>query len=445
MSWLAYVCKTKAASYRIFVNAILLISTITWILIIYFYSEIILNKNENVEDFDFSAFSTKTKATEPLNQYFLIHESILNSRENSSKRIMFNGDSNGILKGSPKGGYGNRLNSVISSILIAILLDTQINIKWQHIDTYISTPIKSLFDISLSENEGLSFVNFRMSSFHFKGKQAYWPQKSFEILSQTHLPTNYKRYFLEYADPFFMEICSNSLYFEKILYYNLASLEALNQALNSSNSDKMEAHFRVGFEVGGNLLNRIWKPSQALQREIDAYLDSYFNKTEYFIIGFQLRYGSKWTKEHQSDGIFLDDENYLDTLKFINCALAIENEYLMKNKGNKLKKFKWFVATDLESQLSKLSQEYPDKIISASGKIAHVHFESEAYKRAIMDIELLSKCDELIITGGSTFGWIPSMKSLKPPFYINGLSNMRKCERVNFSRPPLMPTGAAVF
>ena len=136
----------------------------------------------------------------------------------------------------------------------------------------------------------------------------------------------------------------------------------------------------------------------------------------------------------------------MDTLKFINCALKIENDYLESNRGNKFKRFKWFVASDLETQVQQLSLAYPGKVITAKGKIAHVHFEADAYKRAIIDIELLSKCDELVITGGSTFGWMAAMKTLKMPYYINGLSRqMRRCERASLSRPPLMPTSSAIF
>jgi hypothetical protein len=192
-------------------------------------------------------------------------------------------------------------------------------------------------------------------------------------------------------------------------------------------------------------LNRIWRPNADLQLEIDNYIQNIFNNfTDTYVIGIQLRYGSKWTSEHQSDNIYLNE--YMDTLKFINCALNIENAYLQANRGKKLKRFKWFIATDLEMQLKKLSNDYPNKVVSASGKIAHVHFEADAYRRAIIDIELLSRCDELIVTGGSTFGWMAAMKTLKMPYYINGLNSaMRKCERANLSRPPLMPMNSAIF
>ena len=56
--------------------------------------------------------------------------------------------------------------------------------------------------------------------------------------------------------------------------------------------------------------------------------------------------------------------------------------------------------------------------------------------RAILDVKLLSLCNELIVTGGSTFGWVASMKSLKLPMYINGQNRMNKCLRASLSDPP---------
>ena len=69
--------------------------------------------------------------------------------------------------------------------------------------------------------------------------------------------------------------------------------------------EKEENLFRVGFEVGGNILNRIWQPHRDLQTEINSYINQMFNLSETFVIGIQMRYGSKWTMEHQSDAIFL--------------------------------------------------------------------------------------------------------------------------------------------
>lgn len=172
------------------------------------------------------------------------------------------------------------------------------------------------------------------------------------------------------------------------------------------------------------MLNRVWLPAPFLQQQIASTLSDVFANN--YVIGFQLRYGTQWTKKHQSDNIYLDDDAYLDTLKFINCALQIENDYLaalavsIKDSSTRaFKPFKWFVASDVESQVRKLANEYPDKVVTASGKIGHAHFEAEASMgRVVVDIELLSRCDELIITGGSTFGWMAAIKSLRRPYHV---------------------------
>jgi hypothetical protein len=54
----------------------------------------------------------------------------------------------------------------------------------------------------------------------------------------------------------------------------------------------------------------------------------------------------------------------------------------------------------------------------------------------MLDVELLSLCDELIVTGPSTFGWVAAMKSLKLPLFINGHNRTEKCLRSKLSDPP---------
>ncbi len=70
--------------------------------------------------------------------------------------------------------------------------------------------------------------------------------------------------------------------------------------------------------------------------------------------------------------------------------------------------FKWFITTDSENLLKKLiKSDYRKKLIYVNesiGHISHVEYDSRAYFRTIIDNELLSRCDKIIITGGSTFG-----------------------------------------
>ena len=71
---------------------------------------------------------------------------------------------------------------------------------------------------------------------------------------------------------------------------------------------------------------------------------------------------------------------------------------------NKHKGIKWFISSDLESIADILREKYPNKIVTGNGVIGHILRNKDSYQRAILDHELLSRCDELIITGGSTFG-----------------------------------------
>ena len=208
-------------------------------------------------------------------------------------------------KGSPKGGYGNRLNSVISSLLIAILLDAQINIKWKHIENYINASIVRLFDFEIKP---------KFCSKSMGGRKAYVYDKDINLLAQTHLPLNFHEYSLDYADAFYMEICANKFYYKKLAYYKLVSEATLNLALEGSNSldveEKEKKLFHVGFEVGGNILNRIWRPTRHVQDEIEDYIKNVFKLSDTYVIGIQLRYGSKLLLKNQSDGIFLGELHF---------------------------------------------------------------------------------------------------------------------------------------
>jgi hypothetical protein len=84
---------------------------------------------------------------------------------------------------------------------------------------------------------------------------------------------------------------------------------------------------------------------------------------------------------------------------------------------------------------------YPKKAFSTSKySIAHIGEQKTAFHRTLLDVELMSKCNELIFTGGSTYGWLAAMKMLKLPYYIEGKNvttvTMSKCVKSTFSDPP---------
>ncbi len=93
------------------------------------------------------------------------------------------------------------------------------------------------------------------------------------------------------------------------------------------------------------------------------------------------------------------------------------------------------MASDSEKLVKYLKNKYSNKIIVSEGLIAHVIYQKDGYLRAIIDNELLSKTDELITTGGSTFGFISVIRRQRMGYYINGQNTMKKCEKMTLTYP----------
>ena len=170
-------------------------------------------------------------------------------------------------------------------------------------------------------------------------------------------------------------------------------------------------------------MNSMWIPTDSLLNEINEYVNTNFKG--FYMIGIQLRY------------LYLNPSR--DTPKFVNCSFGIEEiaRKSIKNFNEIYKGVKWFVTSDNLQFLQDLQKSYPNKILVGVGTHGHVLHNPDSYKRSIMDVELMGKCNETIITGGSTYGFVAAMKTLKLPYYINGGEfDMKKCIKVNLGTPP---------
>jgi len=324
-------------------------------------------------------------------------------------------------------GYANRLYSILSSFVIAILTNSQLVVKWKEIEPYVDLPIR-VFNENLTIDEGISKIKFRKLLFHAKPAQSWSRTKKIEALMKTSLSESAQRYLYTDIGPYFMELCSNPKYFSKLSYYNLVKNETIDLALEaisnnkSTHIDKQERIFQIGFEVGGNLLNRMWRPKKSIMEDVRKYFEKYFRNN--FVIGIQLRY------------LYLNKQ---DINKFINCALEIEKDYLLRSKtsSTKISSFKWFIASDTQREINQILKAYPNRTFTTNEYVlGHILENKHSFHRAMLDVELLSLCDELIVTGPSTFGWVAAMKSLKLPLFINGHNRTEKCLRSKLSDPP---------
>lgn len=103
------------------------------------------------------------------------------------------------------------------------------------------------------------------------------------------------------------------------------------------------------------------------------------------------------------------------------------------------------MASDESDFIKKMIDRFGNKILSGNGKIVHVDRSNIGYRRALFDIEMLSRCDEMILTGGSTFGFIASIKAQKRPFTVEGKRSAKTCARLKFSEPARTYLGHSIF
>lgn len=187
----------------------------------------------------------------------------------------------------------------------------------------------------------------------------------------------------------------------------------------------MEKLLLIGFEFAGHVINNYWQIKPYLKQIRDKQVIEKFAGA--FMIGMQMRF---------------EYLNADDVDRFVVCALGIEAK---RQKKIGYRPVRWFISTDQDSQIRSLVQNYSQKTIIGEGKIGHVNEMPDTYERALIDIELLSLCDELIITGGSTFGFMASIKSQKMPYYVEGKRSMPECKVFEFFAPTRIPKGDAIF
>jgi hypothetical protein len=335
-----------------------------------------------------------------------------------------------VLAGHNDNGYGNRLYGGLSSLLISILLDARLFIDWPKIDKYIQEPFHGAFNKSLY----LKYSKVKLSDpdlvFEAKSKSAWLVNKNVETLSKQTIPEDKLIYHFNGFDAYFFELCCVPRYQQHLVDYGLVDGEIVKKAqdaLNDKNatlSYKQDAVLKVGFEVGHSLLHHFWKINTKFQSFIDRFYDEFFKG--FTVITIQLRY------EYIS---------WEDSKIFVDCAQRIEKQIINKTS------IKWFVTSDNEQNVRKLEAKYKIKVVHTLDFIKENKVENEyaKYGSTILDNELMSKSDFLILSGGSTFGFTAAIKMKTLPFYVNGNRNQKECYKMKLSEPSITNTGYAVF
>ncbi|RNA13026.1 hypothetical protein BpHYR1_031704 [Brachionus plicatilis] len=388
------------------------------------YSIIIHLKNKAYLNSNFHRFLNNSKFLsfdnhDPLQKFKSNHEAIINLASQSiNKKVVFH-------KRLNSGGYGNSLYSMLSALLIAIISESALISDWEYIEYFVVPPLKNVFHKYEPTSE--LNINFKTNYLLSTSKNAWIYDKNVDIYLENSLPRDQNRIQFESLSAYFFDVCAQPQNFDKLLEYKLASNKTIERANISvsqrktgkqSDAQIVEDLLLVGFEVGSVLINKFWKPQTFLTDQINSFYDREFRA--HFVIGMQLRF------------LYMNKQ---DVDKFFKCAFYIE-------KINGVQKAKWFLTGDDNHRIDALYVQYPDRFIMGQGKIAHSSFSSiGSYERTILDNELLARSNEILFTGGSTYGFVAALRQNKLPYCVEGRSNKpfdenQPCKRMSLNRGP---------
>ena len=162
--------------------------------------------------------------------------------------------------------------------------------------------------------------------------------------------------------------------------------------------------------VGGELLRRFWHTQPTLTNVIKYYTDTYFEGN--MVIGFQLHYDTT-----------LGDLN--DTQELFKCAQDIER--LLAAPFDNVK---WFVTSNSPKMLDNLDLVSNERIFMSEKHIDM--YEGDPFSKSILDMELLSRCDHIIVARPTSFGILASMKAKQLPYVVNRMAD-GKCEHLTLN------------
>jgi len=192
--------------------------------------------------------------------------------------------------------------------------------------------------------------------------------------------------------------------YEKPAYKIVSNRGLTHTALRSTLAlDLLEDGFTS--EIFGQILNKLIKPSKYISKSIEKILDLLHSDTD-FTIGIHIRTGDLDMKINGPEGQDANNNVKSNSNKFIQCAKIVENVIIPANS-----RVKWFLTTDNHAERDRLSNQFPDKIITSQVYINQMQLDliredyksrdtmlQEAAQGAAIDNWILGTCDYYVIT-----------------------------------------------
>jgi hypothetical protein len=132
------------------------------------------------------------------------------------------------INGPTVAGYGNKIYSMLSALTIAMITDSEFISLWPNIGEFIEEPFPNSFiaaktiDIKKLEKTNSIYKPATKNAWHIK--------KDMAKIVNTTIPNNYSVYYYASIPAFFFELCTNKVYYKKLLTKNLTSSKTIEEA-----------------------------------------------------------------------------------------------------------------------------------------------------------------------------------------------------------------------
>ena len=376
-----------------------------------------------------NAVYTARSSTRNLDAHKRLQQLMVDGKLNPPRIVLNTLDSN---------GYGNRLYSMLSTWVAALLSDAAFFVRdWPWIHMYIEEPAAFAFRINETRLGQMAWYQNEMRQI-MPAQNDWSVEKNIDLMVVYELPGMDAQHPVAFYDSIvanFFALCANPRHYEKLYEYGLVERETIEAAAlrahnrtHYSREQRQAAVFAVGYQTAHTLLNKHWLAKADLRRRIELAHEQHFRDA--FVIGVQVR-----------QDFFEND----DMQVMMECALGVERRARQRDDSNSSSsspiKIKWYVATDEAYVKRQISERYPGRVIFHEQDVLHRprdHSES-----IIFDIELLSRAHELILTGGSTFGFTAAIKAARMPLYVNTRQNATRCLRMSLASLPARGNAAS--
>ena len=156
---------------------------------------------------------------------------------------------------SGNGGYGNKINSLCSGFLVAVVTRSAFIVNLADIDKYIEEPMEKCFsnfsaqhnelNSNYAENETFIYPENTFNSFN--------ANKNLENLYLEAVPTGYTRFVFSSIVQLIHELACNRSYFETYLNYGIVAKETVQKAIEildqkqlRTNKNSIDALYKIG-------------------------------------------------------------------------------------------------------------------------------------------------------------------------------------------------------